>query len=80
MNRPLVVLGGGGHAAVVVAAARAAGRDVFAVYDDDESLLGTDVIGARVVGAISDADAVDEADAVIAIGSNESRRAPLRGE
>ena len=67
------MLGAGGHATVVVDTILALGWSVVAVYDDDAALHGTTVLGAPVVGPISDARAA-EIGAVVAIADNTIRR------
>lgn len=73
MTRSIVVLGAGGHGSVVVDTILALGWSVVAVYDDDEALHGTTVLGAPVVGSIADADAVGFG-AVVAVADNGIRR------
>ncbi len=50
MSRPIIVIGGGGHAKVVIHALRAAGAEVIAAVDKDESLHGTTIAGIPVAG------------------------------
>jgi len=70
----IAVLGAGGHAKVVVATAQAAGNTVVGLFDDDEVLEGSEILGIKVAGPIeSVADCHCDA-AVIAIGHNETRR------
>lgn len=78
MNRqePVHVIGAGGHAKVVIATIRALGRNVAAVWDDDPKRIGTELAGVAVEG--STASIPDGSTAVIAVGSNSSRRAIVR--
>lgn len=69
----IVVLGAGGHAKVVIATVRAAGGEVIAAYDDDESRWGQQILGVTITGPMSRADLAD-APAIIAIGSNRARQ------
>ena len=46
----IVVVGAGGHAKVVIATVRAAGGDVVAAYDDDQSRWGQKILGVPVKG------------------------------
>ena len=68
----IVVIGAGGHAKVVIATVRAAGGDVVAVYDDDESRWGQQILGITIEGPVS-TDAIGDAPAIIAIGDNRTR-------
>ncbi|MEM7435945.1 MAG: acetyltransferase [Myxococcota bacterium] len=70
----VVVIGAGGHAKVVIATVRAAGGEVVAAYDDDETRWGDTVLGVRIEGPI-DAEKVGRAPAIIAIGDNRVRQA-----
>jgi sugar O-acyltransferase (sialic acid O-acetyltransferase NeuD family) len=72
MSNELIVLGSGGHAKVVIATAQAAGFDVVAVFDDDESLRGCDVLGVPIEGTNAEG-AAKGIPAVIGIGSNRVR-------
>lgn len=69
----LWVLGAGGHAKVVVATARAAGFAAIEVADDDASVHGRDLLGARITATVADVIARPEATAVLAIGDNAAR-------
>jgi sugar O-acyltransferase (sialic acid O-acetyltransferase NeuD family) len=70
----LFILGAGGHAKVVVETAFLCGFRPVAVYDDDEKLAGTNVLGVKVEGKISDLPENFARPAFIAIGNNEVRR------
>jgi sugar O-acyltransferase (sialic acid O-acetyltransferase NeuD family) len=59
---------------VVIATVRAAGADVVAVYDDNQSRWGQTLLGVRVKGPVP-TGAIDEAPAIIAIGDNRARMA-----
>jgi sugar O-acyltransferase (sialic acid O-acetyltransferase NeuD family) len=69
----IVVLGAGGHAKVVIATVRAAGGEVVAAYDDDESRWGEQILGVLITGPMSSAD-LDHTPAIIAIGNNRARQ------
>lgn len=69
----IVVLGAGGHAKVVIATVRAAGGEVVAAYDEDESRWGQQILGVTIAGPMSRAELTD-APAIIAIGSNRARQ------
>lgn len=70
--RRCVVIGAGGHAKVVISALRSAGTEIVGCFDDDPALLGRNVCGAPVLGAISAASA-SGLPLIIAIGSNTAR-------
>lgn len=70
-----MVLGAGGHAKVVIATARAAGFDVTAVLDDNPRLHGSRISEVPVTGFINASGLPVGVGAVLAIGSNPSRRA-----
>lgn len=73
MTGAIAVIGAGGHAKVVVSTLRAAGYAEIELYDDRESLWGTTVLGATIVGSPNMLRGTGRA-AVIAIGSNEVRK------
>lgn len=72
--KELLILGAGGHAKVVIDTARKCGYCPSAVFDDDETLIGTSVSGVPVVGKIHDLSDNTEKNAFIAIGSNKVRQ------
>jgi sugar O-acyltransferase (sialic acid O-acetyltransferase NeuD family) len=72
--KDLTVVGGGGHAKVVIATARAAGWNVRAVVDDDRATWGARLLGVEVTGPTATVLASQNAVAVLAIGSNATRR------
>jgi UDP-perosamine 4-acetyltransferase len=69
----IVVVGAGGHAKVVIATVRAAGGDVVAVYDDDHSKWGQQILGVPIQGPIS-GEEIGGGPAIIAIGNNRVRQ------
>jgi sugar O-acyltransferase (sialic acid O-acetyltransferase NeuD family) len=69
----IVVVGAGGHAKVVIATVRAAGGDVVAVYDDDQTRWGQQILGVPIQGPIS-SEEIRSAPAIIAIGNNRTRQ------
>jgi UDP-perosamine 4-acetyltransferase len=69
----IVVVGAGGHAKVVIATVRAAGGDVIAAYDDDQTLWGQQILGVPIKGPIS-GEEIGTAPAIIAIGNNRTRQ------
>jgi UDP-perosamine 4-acetyltransferase len=70
----VVVIGAGGHAKVVIATVRAAGGEVVAAYDDDQTRWGHSILGVSIDGPISP-DAIGSSPAILAIGSNRARKA-----
>lgn len=77
MTDKVLVLGAGGHAKVVIDVLRAAGHGVVAVFDDDPGRQGEEFRGARIAGAIADAEAYAAREGVhhfiVAIGNNVAR-------
>ena len=69
----IVIVGAGGHAKVVIATVRAAGGDVIAAYDDDESRWGQEILGVTIKGHVSPGE-IGSAPAIIAIGNNRARK------
>ena len=74
MKTELIILGAGGHAKVVIATARSCGIEPAAVYDDDESKLGSEFCGLKIMGKIVDISESQTGSAFIAIGSNAIRK------
>jgi sugar O-acyltransferase (sialic acid O-acetyltransferase NeuD family) len=74
LNKSLLILGAGGHAKVVIETARRCGYEPTAVFDDDESLIGTEVSGVLVKNTIKSLNADISEPAIIAIGSNRVRK------
>lgn len=70
----VVVIGAGGHAKVVIATLQAAGHDVQAVFDDDASRWGQEILGIAIEGPIRRLEGGDGRPAVLAIGDNDLRR------
>lgn len=66
----IVVFGAGGHAAVVVSVLQACGYSEITVCDDDPTLVGTNILGAPVIGPIKAIPAGFDGCAIIAIGRN----------
>ncbi len=74
MSRSVAVIGAGGHAKVVIATLRAAGFTVQAVFDDNPSRTGFEVLGVPVLGPIDSLVNAGFSVAVIAIGDNAVRQ------
>lgn len=68
------VIGAGGHAAVVISVLQECGVDVAGIFDDDSTRRGSDILGVKILGPISDLQQKIGADAVIAIGHNRTRQ------
>ena len=68
--KPVSLVGGGGHARVVIGILRALSQPILGIFDDDESVQGSLVLGIEVLGRVSDA----EGHAVLAIGDNRTRQ------
>ncbi len=73
MRRDLIILGAGGHAKVVVETARNCGFNPVALYDDNQTLVGTEVAGLLVKGRIEDLPENISGYAFVAIGANLAR-------
>jgi sugar O-acyltransferase (sialic acid O-acetyltransferase NeuD family) len=73
-KRNLLVIGAGGHSKVVIATAVAAGWDPVGIFDDDDSLVGSEILGVRVLGRTTAADDTAADGAIIAVGANDARR------
>ncbi len=69
----IVVVGAGGHAKVVIATVREAGGEVVAVFDDDQTRWGQQILGVPVKGPVS-AQEIGAAPTIIAIGNNRARQ------
>lgn len=67
------VFGSGGHAKVVISSLQAQDLKVSGIFDDNQSKLGTKVLGVPVVGTIGDCQKFKIKKAVIAIGDNNTR-------
>jgi sugar O-acyltransferase (sialic acid O-acetyltransferase NeuD family) len=68
----LRILGAGGHAKIVIEACRSSGGQVVALFDDDPSLTGLEVLGVPVEGPIEAAPR-SAASLHIAVGDNPIR-------
>lgn len=70
----IVTIGAGGHAKVLIATVRAAGGNVAAACDDDQSRWGQELRGVHIRGPIAE-EAIGGAPALIAIGDDRTREA-----
>jgi sugar O-acyltransferase (sialic acid O-acetyltransferase NeuD family) len=70
--KPILIIGGGGFAKEIVWLANDCNRHVIGVLDDDESVHGSLVQGAKVLGDISSWQKYD-AELIIAIGNPRTR-------
>lgn len=80
-RRNIFIIGGGGHAKVVIDTIRESGRvGVNGIFDDNLSLIGTEVLGVPVLGPVdaSNIARYEVTQAVIAIGDNRTRREMAR--
>lgn len=69
----IVVIGAGGYAKVVISTLRTNDCSIGAVFDDDSSLWGTELLGVPVRGPIAMAQSEFEL-GIIAIGDNAARK------
>lgn len=72
---PINVIGGGGHAKVVVQAICAAGGRVAAIFDDNRSTWGKNILSVPVGGPVARIADEPRRPAVIAVGDNRARQA-----
>lgn len=72
--REVVILGAGGHALVVASTIIASGHTVAGFYDDDPERWSRTLLGAPVMGPISEVGAGRVTRAIIGIGSNQVRK------
>ena len=70
----VAVLGAGGHAKVVISTLRAAGYAIEAVFDDDSTKHGAQIMGLPIKGALSKAAEQGSRYGVVALGNNATRR------
>lgn len=75
-KKSVVLIGAGGHAKVVIAALQSNGTKVTGIYDDNASLLNTQISGVPVVGSIDDLrrTSCDKLQVCVAIGDNNARK------
>ena len=74
MSEAIVLIGGSGHARVIIECIRASGREVFGILDDGIP-AGSRVLDVPVLGKVSEYEKYQEHPFLIAVGSNEARRA-----
>jgi sugar O-acyltransferase (sialic acid O-acetyltransferase NeuD family) len=72
-KKNVAVIGAGGHAKVVIGTLRTNGCSVAAIFDDDSSLWGTELLGIPIRGAIEIANHSEFELGIIAIGDNAAR-------
>lgn len=75
LDQNTYVIGAGGHAKVVIATLREIGYTVKAAFDDDAQKWGKDLLGVPIVGSPTQLENLPEPRAVIAIGTNNLRKA-----
>ncbi|MBE6971975.1 MAG: acetyltransferase [Ruminococcaceae bacterium] len=73
MHKNVILIGGGGHAKVVMDIVEACGDRVRGILDDVLP-VGAQVQGVPVLGTTADAVRFEDAQFVIAVGSNEVRK------
>ncbi|NNE94838.1 MAG: acetyltransferase [Acidimicrobiales bacterium] len=70
----VAIIGAGGHGYVVATTLTAAGHDVVAFYDDDETRWGQQVLGIPIRGPISGLTRETCDKAIVGIGDNRTRK------
>lgn len=70
----IIVIGAGGHAKVVISSAIAAGFSIERVLDDAREKWGTEILGCKITGPLSQIDEIGSWGAVVAIGDNYTRK------
>lgn len=73
-NKGMIVIGSGGQALVVIGTCRAAGIAVEAVYDDDPTRWGKDLMGVPILGPVEEIRQRSDYPVVIGVGDARSRR------
>lgn len=73
-NKDIYLIGAGGHAKVIIALLEAQGRKCLGIYDDNEHLHSTTLLGVPVIGAVREMPDRCDISAVIAIGDNATRK------
>jgi sugar O-acyltransferase (sialic acid O-acetyltransferase NeuD family) len=74
-NERVVVLGAGGHAKVIISTLYTSGYQVEAVFDDDPTKHGSQIMGSPIKGMLSEAAEQGVSYGVIAVGDNGTRKA-----
>ena len=69
-----VIIGAGGHAKVVISTLQGAKVSVAAVFDDNQTLWGTKIMGVTVSGPVASIERKQFDFGVIAIGNNSKRK------
>lgn len=70
----VIVIGAGGHAKVVVATLLASGYTVNALFDDDLSKIGHEVLNVPIRGCFKQIANIGSNSAIIALGDNRKRK------
>lgn len=73
-KRHIAIIGAGGHAEVVASVILASGDSVAGFYADVPSLWGTAILGAPVLGPVSEITSARCSHTVIGIGANDVRK------
>lgn len=71
--KDLYVIGAGGHAKVIISLAKAANYHIAGIYDD-KMPIGSTIFGIPVLGVIQNLADQHQAQAIIAIGNNATRK------
>ncbi|MFC1465581.1 MAG: acetyltransferase [Candidatus Brachytrichaceae bacterium NZ_4S206] len=74
MAKGAIIIGAGGHAKVVIGILKACGEAILGILDDDATKWGQELLGVPILGPISLLDKDPPAQAIIAIGNNQTRK------
>lgn len=71
-----IIIGGGKHAKVVIDILNENNKEVFGILDDDENLIGKELLGVKIIGKVSKLEKVSSKkyDVSISIGNPKIRK------
>jgi sugar O-acyltransferase (sialic acid O-acetyltransferase NeuD family) len=75
VKKNIIVIGAGGHAKVVLATLSALKQNIAGLVDDNPNLIGSSILGHKVVGDISFLHSIPNLAVICAIGDNKLRHA-----
>lgn len=74
MSKSVVIIGASGHGKVIADIIELNGNKVLGFLDDDESLVGKDIVGFPVLGKTADCESFGNCEFIIAIGDPTIRK------